>query len=198
MTRPLPGRGLVFGLALLALVVALALLLARSRTRDDRPGRPPPGRLAMEANASVVEVVDGDTLVVDVDGPGADRESLRLIGIDTPESVATDRPNECFGKEASSQLADLVPEGTPLHVERDVEARDRYDRLLAYVYRASDGAFVNHDLVAHGFAVAKPYPPNITLQSQFQAAEAHARREQLGLWSACGSADVPVGLAGAR
>lgn len=201
MPTPLTRRSLTWAIAtaaLLALVGGLGLLIIRSPPADRRGGRTPAARSVLAANASVVELVDGDTLVVDVDGPGADHEALRLIGIDTPESVATDRPNECFGKVASGRLADLLPVGTPVHLARDVEARDRYDRLLAYVYRASDGVLVNHDLVAEGFAIAKPYPPNVTLQSQFSAAEAQARRAQLGLWSACGGADVPLRLAGAR
>src|SRR3546814_3636658 len=75
----------------------------------------------------VVRSVDGDTLVVDV---GGSREDVRLIGIDTPESVARDRPVECFGPEAKEHMAELLPAGTAVRLERDVEARDRYGRLL--------------------------------------------------------------------
>ena len=144
---------------------------------------------AAPGEAVVVEVVDGDTLVVRL---GEGEERLRLIGIDTPESVATDRPNECFGKEASDRLAQLLPAGTPVRVERDVEPRDRYDRLLGYVYRSTDGLFVNHDLVAHGFAEAKAYPPNTTHEPQLEAAEAQARTKKTGLWSTCGNPNVPL------
>jgi micrococcal nuclease len=185
--------------ALLALVLGLALL-TRGPQRDDGagglppvlPGSPAAGPAKLEANATVTEVVDGDTVVVDIDGPGGDDERLRLIGIDTPESVATDRPNECFGKEASAQTAALLPVGTPVRIERDVEPRDRYDRLLGYVYRASDGLFVNEDLVTQGFAEAKAFAPNTTYEPRFEAAEARARGANLGLWSACGSPDVPL------
>ena len=82
--------------------------------------------------AIVVHPVDGDTIVVDIDGV---EEPVRFIGIDTPESVAPDRPVECFGPEAKARTAELLPEGTVVRLERDVEARDRYDRLLAYVIR---------------------------------------------------------------
>jgi micrococcal nuclease len=136
-----------------------------------------------------VAVVDGDTLEVEL---GDETEPVRLIGIDTPESVATDRPNECYGEEASEQLAALIPEGTQVRLERDLEARDRYGRLLAYVYRADDGLFVNHDLVAGGFAEAMPYPPNTAREADFYTAQTAAQQANAGLWGACGSADVPL------
>ena len=75
-------------------------------------------------------------------------ERVRLIGIDTPETVDPRKPVQCFGKEASDHTKALLPAGTAVRLERDAEARDRYDRLLAYVYRASDGLFVNLELGA--------------------------------------------------
>ncbi|HMG43175.1 MAG TPA: thermonuclease family protein [Acidimicrobiales bacterium] len=170
-----------------ALVVVLAVVCVY---RFGTGGREAGGDGSKAAGSgSVVEVIDGDTLVVRL---GGSDEHLRLIGIDTPESVATDRPNECYGKEASARLAALVPPGTEVRVERDVEPRDRYDRLLGYLYRAGDGLFVNQDLVAAGFAEAKAYRPNTTFEPQFEAAEAQARNARSGLWSACGSPDVPL------
>jgi micrococcal nuclease len=117
---------------------------------------------------------------------------VRLIGIDTPETVAPDRPDECFGAEASRHLADLAPPGTALRLERDVEARDQYDRLLAYVYRARDGLFLNLAQVAGGFAEPLAYPPNVAHRADFERAAREARATGAGLWTACGSADVPV------
>jgi micrococcal nuclease len=177
----------VTGLLVALLAAGLALFLTRGGVGDGAVDAGPPA--AQPANGAVVEVVDGDTLVVRVDGG---EERLRLIGIDTPESVATDRPDECFGQEASDRLAHLLPAGTPVRVERDVEPRDRYDRLLGYVYRSNDGLFVNHDMVARGFAEAKSYPPNTTHEPRLEAAEADARRRNAGLWSTCGAPDVPV------
>lgn len=142
------------------------------------------------ANARVVEVVDGDTLVVDIDG---DEERVRLIGLDTPESVAPNRPVECHGVESSHRMAVLIPPGTPVRLERDIEARDMYDRLLAYVYRAEDGLHINLDQVAGGHAEAMPFPPNTVLAENFAAAESAARAANAGLWGACGGPDVPVG-----
>ena len=134
--------------------------------------------------------MDGDTIVVDVDGH---EESVRLIGIDTPESVARDRPVECFGAEAKARMAELLPEGTVVRLERDVEARDRYDRLLAYVTRASDDVLVNLLLVEEGFAESMPFPPNVARQGALDEAEATARAAGRGLWPTCGGTDVPVG-----
>jgi micrococcal nuclease len=139
--------------------------------------------------ATVVRVIDGDTLVVRLEGHD---EHLRMIGIDTPESVAPDRPVECYGKEASTRTAQLVPPGTAVRIARDVEPRDRYGRLLGYVYRAKDNVLVNQTLVQEGFAEAKEYPPNTAMQRPLEAAESQARAKRAGLWGACGNADVPL------
>jgi micrococcal nuclease len=134
------------------------------------------------ANATVVRVVDGDTVQVDIDGR---REKLRLIGIDTPETVKPDTPVQCYGPEASAFTKQLLPEGTAVRVERDVEARDDYGRLLGYVYRADDGLFVNLEIVAQGYASLLTFPPNVAHVDEFVAAARAAERANLGLWSAC-------------
>lgn len=130
----------------------------------------------------MIEVVDGDTLVVDIDGV---EERARLIGIDTPETVAPDRPVECFGPEASDHLKSLLPPGTPVRLERDLEARDRYGRLLVYVYRAEDQLNVNLAQVETGHAETLTYPPNTVFESEFARAEHDARDRTVGMWSAC-------------
>lgn len=133
-------------------------------------------------NATIEEVVDGDTIVVESRG---DRERVRMIGIDTPETVHPTKPVECFGPEASAHTKEALPKGTPVLLVRDVEARDRYGRLLAYVYRTSDGLFVNLDLVLRGYATSYKFPPNDTLYTQFARAEAIARSSGSGMWSQC-------------
>lgn len=134
------------------------------------------------ANATVVRVVDGDTVQVDIDGQ---REKLRLIGIDTPETVKPDTPVQCYGPEASAFTKQLLPEGTAVRIERDVEARDDYGRLLGYVYRADDGLFVNLEIVAQGYAALLTFPPNVAHVDEFVSAARAAERANLGLWSAC-------------
>lgn len=137
---------------------------------------------ARAANAVVINVVDGDTLKVRI---GEQTEVVRLIGIDTPETVRPDTPVECFGPEASSRSSELLPEGTRVSLVRDVEARDHYGRLLAYVYRALDGLFVNLSLVEQGYATVLTFAPNITHSERFVAAATEAERNGLGLWGAC-------------
>ena len=129
-----------------------------------------------------MRIVDGDTVVVSLGGVD---EKIRLIGIDTPESVDPRRPVECFGKEATAHINELIPPGTSVRVERDVEARDRYDRLLAYLYRSDDDLFVNQQMLADGFANTATYPPNVTHVDSFLVAERSARADGRGLWSAC-------------
>ena len=141
-------------------------------------------------NATVERVVDGDTIEVLI---GSRQETVRLIGIDTPESVAPTRPVQCFGKEASLHLEALLPAGTEITLVRDVEARDIYQRLLGYVVRSHDGLFVNLELVAAGFAAVLNYPPNDHYASVLARAEADAVAAGRGLWGHCGGADVPLG-----
>lgn len=187
--RPVTGGVPAVVLAVLALIVlGLVALGVPALLRPGRGGDE--GAAPAAGPARVVRVVDGDTLVVDV---GGTEERVRLIGVDTPESVAPHRPVECWGHEASSQLADLVPADTMVRLVRDVEPRDAYDRLLAYVYRAGDDLFVNRALVDAGAAEAMPYPPNTTHRSEFAAAERAARTARSGLWGACGGPDVTVG-----
>ena len=142
-----------------------------------------------ESNAVVKRIVDGDTLVAQI---GERSETVRLIGIDTPESVARTRPVQCFGKEASQRLEALLPASTPVTLILDIETRDMYDRLLGYVVRSGDDLFVNLDLVALGYAVTLNYAPNDRFADVFARAEAQAKSLQLGLWGACGGPGVPL------
>jgi len=140
------------------------------------------GSSATPGSATVVRVVDGDTVVLSFDGRD---ERVRLIGIDTPESVKPDSPVECLGPEASAFTTSLLPEGTQVLVERDVEARDDYGRLLAYVTRVDDGLFVNLEVVRRGFAEPLTIPPNVAHADDFVAAARLARDDDLGLWALC-------------
>jgi micrococcal nuclease len=137
----------------------------------------------------VTRVVDGDTVTVlmthRVDGPGAGATTVgteydvRLLGIDTPESVDPRRPVECFGREASAATSALV-EGIDVALVRDVEDVDRYDRLLRYVYIG--GEMANARLVVNGYAHAYTYPPNVRHADLFVQLERDARANERGLW----------------
>ncbi len=130
--------------------------------------------------------MDGDTIVVG-------EERVRLIGIDTPESVKPGTPVECFAREASAEMKRLV-DGRRVRLVLDVEKRDRYGRLLAYVYlprgpSAGAGAggevFVNLEMVRRGFASVATFPPNVRHVDDFVRAQGEARSAGRGLWGAC-------------
>jgi micrococcal nuclease len=163
---------------LLLLAVALAALAYAWTTRggDDAPARDLGGR--------VVRVTDGDTIRVALRGRV---ERVRYIGIDTPESVKPDAPVQCYAHRAAAENARLVA-GRRVRLVLDVEAHDRFGRLLAYVYREEDGLFVNQALVRGGFARTLTVPPNVRYARRFAALARQARRAGRGLWSACASA----------
>ncbi len=176
-----------------ALVVALAVALAlaagcgATATGGDALRAGPVGPTTA---ATVVRVVDGDTIVVR--SRDADREeTVRLIGIDTPETKKPDTPVECFGREASTHLQELLPAGAAVRLEADAEPRDRYGRTLAYVHR-DDGLFVNLAMVADGFANQLTIPPNVTHEPALRAAVRAARDADAGLWGACPSPHSPA------
>jgi micrococcal nuclease len=132
-------------------------------------------------SARVVRVVDGDTIKVAL--PSGE-ERVRYIGIDTPESVKPGSPVECFAKRASAFNERLVA-GERVRLVRDVEERDRYGRLLAYVYRERDGLFVNAELVRRGYATVATFPPNVAHERDFKRLANRARLSGRGLWSEC-------------
>ncbi len=114
--------------------------------------------------------IDGDTFGL----------SVRLIGVDTPETRFPGKPPEPFGKEASRFLRKLLA-GTTLRLEFDQDAVDRYGRLLAYVF-LPDETFLNALLVCEGYARASTHPPNIKYADLFRQLEREAREAQRGLW----------------
>ncbi|NND74785.1 MAG: hypothetical protein HKN44_07220 [Ilumatobacter sp.] len=137
---------------------------------------------AVEANATVDFVIDGDTIDVVIDGR---EERVRLIGIDTPETKRPDAPIECYGPEATAFMQELLPVGTPVRIERDIVNRDDYGRLLGYVYRAADGIFVNYEMMRQGYAQTLSIGPNDLYAQLFADAAGAAERDDAGLWGRC-------------
>ena len=141
-------------------------------------------------SAVVTRIVDGDTIVVEVmdrsGGPGAGRaqvgeeHTVRLIGIDTPESVDPRSPVECFGKEASAATEALLS-GAEVRLVKDVSETDRFGRLVRYVYLEDEMA--NARLVVNGYASAFTYPPDVRHSDLFARLEREARNAERGLWS---------------
>ena len=130
----------------------------------------------------IERVVDGDTVILEKLG------RARLLGINTPETVSPAQrergePPQCFGPEASAEMKRLLPAGTEVEFDTDVEPLDRFGRSLVYLYK--DGESINELLVRKGYARAKAYKPNIRNQEMFNRLQAEAKSESLGLWSAC-------------
>jgi micrococcal nuclease len=163
--------------AIVAVLVAAALLGGGAALVGDSS----PSTERDTARVRVLRVVDGDTILVRMDGR---RERVRYIGIDTPESVAPGQPVECYGPAAAKENRRLVG-GRTVTLWTDRERRDRYGRLLAYVRRTADGLFVNAELVRDGFATTLRIPPNVAHARRFAALEREARRAHRGLWAAC-------------
>ena len=154
-------------------ITATLTICARAVTSTQRP---------FAAVPTIVSVVDGDTVHVRI---GRSVETVRLIGIDTPETKDPRRPVGCYGPEASARTHALLPVGTQVTLTTDAEPRDTYGRLLAYVVRIDDGTFINLTLAAEGFADVLTIPPNTAHTAEFRSAVDAARGAGLGLWSAC-------------
>ncbi|MES2953564.1 MAG: thermonuclease family protein [Patescibacteria group bacterium] len=128
----------------------------------------------------VTKVVDGDTVKLLL---GTTTETVRLIGIDTPETVDPRKPVQCFGKEASEKMKQLVL-GKYVRVEVDETQgeRDKYGRMLVYLFLA-DGIFVNKLMVEEGYAHEYTYRLPYRYQAEFKKAEEDAREAKRGLWN---------------
>ena len=131
--------------------------------------------------ATIVSVVDGDTIVLKVQNQ---TETVRLLGIDTPETVHPSKPIECFGPEASAFTKATLVKGSTVKLLRDVESRDRYQRLLVYLFLA-DGTLFNQLLIDRGFARTLSIEPNTAFASQFAWHESNAKNRRVGLWQSC-------------
>lgn len=144
------------------------------------------------APAKVVRVVDGDTLKMEMNGR---IENVRLIGIDTPESKVNKKAKKdaarssqdiktivSLGKSATNFTKSIVKPGDLVDIEQDVQPRDRYGRLLVYVYLKS-GKMLNEEIIAAGFASVMTIPPNVRHQERFLRAYRSAREERRGLWA---------------
>ena len=134
----------------------------------------------------VERVIDGDT--IEIKGG----EKVRYIGIDTPETLDPRKPVQCFGIEASKKNKELV-EGKTVRLEKDITNRDKYNRLLRYIW--IDDTLLNLELVEQGFAYSYSYPPDIKYQEEIIKAQEEARKNNRGLWSSCQSDERVSGAA---
>lgn len=130
--------------------------------------------------SKVVSVIDGDTIMIE------GKQKVRYIGVNTPEiykdTTGKKTGEQCFAKEALQENKRLV-EGKTVRLERDVSDKDKYGRLLRYVY--VDGVFVNEHLVANGFAKTMTVKPDVKYYEDFKERQSSAKKYNLGIWKAC-------------
>lgn len=156
----------------------------------ETPSDTPPTTQTPSVAGHVVErIVDGDTIEVRGDGgilPKGQTATVRLLEIDAPE-VGT-----CYSDESSARIAELLPVGSSVRVERDKDLKDQYDRYLLYIWNDQE-EFVNHSLVSTGHAEAVLYRPNDKYWQTISKAGSLAKDTGAGLWSACGTeTETPV------
>lgn len=134
---------------------------------------------AIDGEYEVVSVTDGDTFEINYNGT---KTKVRLIGIDTPESVhPNSKKNNKYGEEASKYTKSLLERKT-VKLEFDVSPQDKYGRLLAYVY-LEDGEMLNEKLLKEGYAQVATYPPNVKYVENFKELQKEARENKVGFWS---------------
>lgn len=173
---------------------AVAMSVAGACSQTDGSGRAE-GTQAQSGGGVIgviTDVIDGDTVAVELAEPFNVIETVRLLGIDTPEKPGGPRPPECGGSSASAFTNAAIPAGTTVLLARDRETRDVYGRLLAWVIRASDGANINLAVVEAGHATALSIAPNNALRSEVSGAADRARRNKRGFWSECGGLPYPL------
>lgn len=127
-------------------------------------------------SAVITRIIDGDTVQI------ATGEKVRLIGIDTPETVDPRKGVQCFGKKASDHTKEILL-NKEVTLKKDISITDRYGRLLRYIYVGD--TFINEQLVRDGYAKASSYPPDIRYQEVFLEAQKYSQENSLGLWGEC-------------
>lgn len=180
------NRKIPYHLFLLFILLVGILYLSGSRIRTETIHDPRPRILALfteapEGFVKVVDIVDGDTIVVEINGK---EEMVRFLGVDTPETKDPRKSVQCFGR-AASAYTKLKLSGKAVRLMSDPleQDRDKYGRLLRYIY-LSDGTNLNEMLVAHGFAFAYERFPT-TRMEQLKLWEKDARDHHRGLWGTC-------------
>lgn len=129
-----------------------------------------------ETTYLVTRVIDGDTIEINYN---SETEKIRMIGIDTPETVKPNTPVQPFGKDASDFTKSMLLNNY-ISLEFDESERDKYNRLLAYVY--IDGKMFNKILLEEGLACVYTFPPNVKYVKDFIAIESKAKSNKIGIW----------------
>lgn len=163
-------RQLKIIISIISLIIGLGYYFLQSKNVIEK-------KVVMDPESKIVtRVIDGDT--IEIEGG----QKVRYIGINTPETKDPRKEVECFGKEAAGENNKLVM-GKRVKLEKDVSDKDKYGRLLRYVYVGE--LFINLELIKNGYAQIMTYPPDVKYQKDFLTAEKQAREQNLGLWSKC-------------
>lgn len=159
------------------ILLSIALVFGGGRVQEV-PERSVPEVVVLEERkeGEILRVVDGDTYEIFIDG----KEKVRLIGVDTPESVAPQKERNVEEGRIASDFAKELLEGKLAQIEYDVQERDRYGRILAYLY--VDGKMINEILLEEGMAQTATYPPNVKYADRFREIERAARESGKGFW----------------
>src|SRR3989338_2025448 len=178
----LSKRKISYLLALAIFLSAFINQLFKSPASKNISGIPTPSASISADLVKVVKVIYGDTIKIETG------QTVRYIGIDTPELHHPKKKLECFGKEARDKNKELV-ERKFVRLEKDISETDRYWRLLRYVYvpttASPSGEFVNDFLVREGYAYAATFPPDVKYSDHFRNLEIQARENNGGLWNKC-------------
>ena len=154
------------------------------KTQAASPSPFPPTQQIEPGFFKVTRVIDGDTIELE------NKQKVRYIGIDTPETKHPTKGVQCYGQEAYQKNKELV-EGKLVQLQKDVSETDRYGRLLRYVFVMPDDAsksatlFINQYLVQEGYAFAATFPPDVSHAEEFRLLEQQAREQHKGLWGNC-------------
>lgn len=171
-----------------AIILLIILLFSVTVGKDKNTGilafitdQIPGGQVLKTGTYRVTKFNDGDTITIDMDGR---EEKIRFIGVDTPETEDPRKPIQCFGKAASRYTKELIG-NNPVRLEADIlnSNRDRYNRLLRYVY-LPDGTLVNARIISDGYGFAYTSFPFERLD-EFRKLQTQARQNNRGLWSNC-------------
>ncbi len=166
--------------------IIIILVVGHLRSPDGK-GRPYPPTIAIDEDLyyPVISILDGDTFKVQVNEKETKEITVRMLGIDTPETVDPRKPAQCYGREASNETRSLLSgQKVQLKLNPTREVRDKFGRYLAYVYR-EDGLFVNGYLLKEGFAREYTYGKAYEMQREFRKLEREAEKQDKGLWSKC-------------
>lgn len=165
--------------AYLPLLLLAAFILLSRNTNVPIEKKPEKEIAGVNEQAKVIKVVDGDTVTVLINDK---KETVRVIGINTPETVDPRRKVECFGIEASSKAAELISDKT-IELEKDESQsnRDKYNRLLRYVW--IDGKDFGKQMISEGFAYEYTYDSPYKYQAEYKKAQTDAQNKQVGLWA---------------